>query len=146
MTTLAKFPVMKKISSNDRDVSKKHAELYIYEYSSVQKELKMRFVDLDSGERYGAEYKPFCEIMYNLTTVKLHYVLRGARVFEEALEILKSNKLILDKLHIVDHFNRELSKVLMLFTNYKILKIIHTIEFDDLVEHCRKNNITYVRE
>ena len=80
------------------------------------------------------------------TTVKLHYVLRGARVFEEALEILKSNKLILDRLHIVDHFDRDLSKVLMLFTNYKILKFTHTIEFDDLVEHCRKNNITYIRE
>ena len=67
MTTLAKFPVMKKISSNDRGcIEKTRRTLYIYEYSSVQKELKMRFVDLDSGERYGAEYKPFFEIMYNL--------------------------------------------------------------------------------
>lgn len=144
VTTLAKFPVMKKFNDDDRDISKKHAELSMYKYSSCPDKFKLKFVD--SLQKYDDDYKPFFEVMYNLTTVKIHYVLQGARLVEEALEILKSNKLILDKLHIVDHFNRELSKVLMLFTNYKILKIIHTIEFDDLVEHCRKNNITYVRE
>ena len=54
--------------------------------------------------------------------------------------------MVLDLLHITKCFDRDMSNVLVLFKNYKVLRITHTIDFNDLVVHCRENNITYIND
>lgn len=147
VTTLAKFPSIKTIGTSSTDVAVETVHLAITQSPPPHYQTLWQLVIIqESGAYETFQCKPFFEIMYNLKTVKLQYHPMTANIFIEALEIIKSNDLVLDLLHITSHFDRDLSDVLILFTNYKILKFTHTIDFNDLVVHCRNNNITYIRE
>ena len=148
VTTLAKFPSIKTIGTSSTDVAVETVQLAITQSppTHYQTRVWQLVIIQESGAYETFQYKPFFEIMYNLKTVKLQYHPMTADIFIEALEIIKSNDLVLDLLHITSQFDRDLSDVLILFTNYKILKFTHTIDYNDLVVHCRNNNITYIRE
>ena len=138
VTTLAKFPSMKTIGQYSFDVAAERVELQFAPISNYQPTPSVSFVCGTPNS------KQFLVSMYNVKVLKLHYSLMQAPLLLQVLEIIKSNNLVLDLLHIVDCFDRDLSDVLVLFTNYKVLKFTHTIDFNDLVVHCSDNNITYV--
>ena len=138
---LRKFPSIKTIGLYSMDVTVENVKI-------VYRHANLKFINESEYYLHNQydSYKPFLEIMYNIKTLQIHYTLTKANYFLEVLEIIKSNELVLDELHIVNCFDRDLSDALILFTNYKVLKFTHSIDFNDLVVHCRENNIIYIKE
>ena len=140
VTILRKFPSIKTIKSVSIDVAT--------ETIGLQTSLRdITFFDITTGDTfdkyvYDFKYTTFIEFMYNLKTVQIRYYGTEADMFLNALEIMNTNNVVLDLLHITKCFDRDMSNVLVLFKNYKVLRITHTTDFNDLVVHCSENNIT----
>ena len=144
VTILRKFPSIKTIGSVSIDVATETIGLQ----SSFR---DITFFDITTGDTfdkyvYNFEYTTFIRFMYNLKTVQIRYHETAVDRFLIALDIMKTNNVMLDLLHITKCFDRDMSNVLVLFKNYKVLRITHTIDFNDLVVHCRENNITYIND
>ena len=157
VTILRKFPSIKTIDSFSIDVATETIGFMPNSTASFHSSIPHQFItffDITTGNAliYGLEqsfqfqYKKFIESMYNLKTVQICYFTNRANLFLNALEIINTNNVVLDLLHITNSLDRDMSDILVLFKNYKVLRITHTIDFNDLVVHCRENNITYIND